>query len=970
MTTRRVTHIRISFISQVVEGAGTPEMQEFVFNEEEGQELHIVSDMEIFQNEESGKEVGRKFMLQVAHIKDKELVSRNQLVDRITLYLEERIKNRAGHDSQSIDKLAKKQSKFLRNRIHAGSAYAILSHRWEDEELKFGDLKHQDSDKVKKKKGFAHSSRDADAGPSMSTPMRHQSTGQMPNKKKKNKGGRKHKRPRRKSFAALPEEELEQAPRPTSSRDRDEFYLKGNTSDTSLDSEALLDHRDHQYPSRPRRSSVQLATSSPQVPQLVMNRPRTVPAQVDSDDDGYRENSPLLSTSARFGRESPRHYGSSDTRSKSDKPTRRSSTRSSKRRTLRPPTSSQGYNINYPPSVPGTPPLGPSNRGELSFGDVIRDDYARPSSRANSMTEVENDPLLERSTLEKRHTIAMGAEEDVCFPQEGLSELGDDEFLQAVDSHRRRHRRKKWPDLSVLDEWYRLEKEGLSETRIKKITEPQLVNGRLRPVHKGWYSAEEDAPYRFTYFNEEFQSTIHSQTISGLVQSDAGFKELFIPDPPLLSDTSDEEDEEPTTQISGSMRNSEGGLRSTTQPSLSNAPGQPDESVSPRHVPSGTAASSREQSSESARMAAKSPLPGVKSPPPETQNEPRYGERPVWWLDVLSPTEREMKYLSRAFGIHPLTAEDILLQEQREKVELFRHYYFVNYRTFDQDENSEKYLEPVNMYVVVFKEGVISFHFSQTPHPANVRRRVRQLKDYMILSADWISYAIIDDITDVYLPLIQNVEDEVDDIDDAILQLHSSDPDERRGSGNSNSNSNEKNNNASSSAAAAAEGDSSGDMLRRVGDCRKKVMRLYRLLGNKADVIKGFAKRCNERWEAAPRSEIGLYLGDIQDHIVTMTGNLGHYEAILARCHQNYIAQINIHMNRRSEQTADGLNKLTVLGTIVLPMNIITGLWGMNVWVPGQDHEGDLAWFFAITAGLILFGLSCYAVAKRVYRII
>jgi magnesium transporter len=67
-------------------------------------------------------------------------------------------------------------------------------------------------------------------------------------------------------------------------------------------------------------------------------------------------------------------------------------------------------------------------------------------------------------------------------------------------------------------------------------------------------------------------------------------------------------------------------------------------------------------------------------------------------------------------------------------------------------------------------------------------------------------------------------------------------------------------------------------MLRRVGDCRKKVMGLYRLLGNKADVIKGFAKRCNEQWEVAPRSEIGLYLGDIQDHIVTMTSNLSHYE--------------------------------------------------------------------------------------------
>lgn len=793
-----------------------------------------------------------------------------------------------------------------------------------------------------------------DAGPSVSS--RERSASQVIPKKKKNKGGRKSKRPRRKSFAALPEDEGD---RPTSSRQRDGFYLKGNTSDTSLDSEVLLDHRD-QYPPRPRRPSTQPA-ASPQNSQFLTGRLSTVFSQNDSDGTGNHEASPLLSGSARFDRESWRNYGSSDGRPKSDRLTRRTSSRSSRRRTLAPPTPSQNYNVNYPPSVPGSPPLGPSDGVELAFGDVMRDDYTHPISRSHSMDEAETDPLLDRSSQEKRHTIAMQAEEDVCFPQDGMSELGEYELNQAVDNRRRRHRRKKWPDLSVLEEWYRLEKGVHNEGQIKKITEPQLVNGRLRPVHKGWYSTEDDAPYRFTYFNEEFQSTIHSQTISGLVQPEASFKELFIPDPPILSDSSDDEDEEPTTQVSGSAKNGEGGFRSTArQTSLSANNGHSDTTLSPKHLPSGSAAPSREHSSEANPRPSKSPKPDMKSPtPPEAPNEPRYGERPVWWLDVLSPTEREMKYLSRAFGIHPLTAEDILLQEQREKVELFRHYYFVSYRSFDQDENSEKHLEPLNIYIVVFREGVISFHFSQTPHPANVRRRVRQLKDYMMLSADWISYAIIDDITDVYLPLIQNIEDEVDDIDDAIMQLHSSSdphvalPDKR-------GDSNEKN---------AAEGDSGADMLRRVGDARKKVMRLYRLLGNKADVIKGFAKRCNEHWEVAPRSEIGLYLGDIQDHIVTMTANLSHYEMILARCHQNYIAQINIRMNERSEQTADGLNKLTVLGTIVLPMNIITGLWGMNVWVPGQEYEGDLVWFFAITVALILFGISCYLVAKRVYRI-
>src|SRR5438046_9423709 len=98
-----------------------------------------------------------------------------------------------------------------------------------------------------------------------------------------------------------------------------------------------------------------------------------------------------------------------------------------------------------------------------------------------------------------------------------------------------------------------------------------------------------------------------------------------------------------------------------------------------------------------------------------------------------------------------------------------------------------------------------------TPHPANVRRRIRQLKDYLILSGDWISYAIIDDITDVFVPLIQSVEDEVDVIDDIILQLHSS-ADHIKD--------NREKETEMKSEVGACEG---GDMLRRVGDCRKKV---------------------------------------------------------------------------------------------------------------------------------------------------
>lgn len=63
------------------------------------------------------------------------------------------------------------------------------------------------------------------------------------------------------------------------------------------------------------------------------------------------------------------------------------------------------------------------------------------------------------------------------------------------------------------------------------------------------------------------------------------------------------------------------------------------------------------------------------------------------------------------FHVHPLTIEDISTEEQREKYEVFRHYYFVCFRTFDQDYNSGSYLQPASMYSVVFRDGIITVSY-------------------------------------------------------------------------------------------------------------------------------------------------------------------------------------------------------------------------------------------------------------------
>lgn len=461
-------------------------------------------------------------------------------------------------------------------------------------------------------------------------------------------------------------------------------------------------------------------------------------------------------------------------------------------------------------------------------------------------------------------------------------------------------------------------------TSILDVKTPLLPNQHSSKYGGGYGSGNAPSasgaarPYRFSFYSNALPSTIHARSLAEIPAEGQTFEELFV------GHQADD---------AGSSSTAGPDARAHFSPP-GTAPG------TGAHTPVGAQSRASQNGARPggiamSQMAAAGGLgEKIKGGMMRTEVD---AESNSWWLDVLCPTDQEMKVLSKVFGIHPLTTEDIQMEETREKIELFRNYYFVCFRSFEQDPYSPTYLEPLNMYIIVFREGTLSFHFRGTPHPQNVRRRIKQLKDYINVTSDWISYALIDDITDAFGPLIQNIEYEVDSIDELVLILKEAEQ---------------------------------SDMLRRIGTCRKKVMGLLRLMGNKADVVKGLSKRCNENWSVAPKSDIGLYLSDIQDHITTSTQNLTHYEKILSRSHSNYLAQISIEMTDANNEINNVLSKLTALGTILIPLNLITGLWGMNVHVPGQDVEEGYTWFFSIIgalAGIALIGAyaSYSLLAKR-----
>lgn len=111
-----------------------------------------------------------------------------------------------------------------------------------------------------------------------------------------------------------------------------------------------------------------------------------------------------------------------------------------------------------------------------------------------------------------------------------------------------------------------------------------------------------------------------------------------------------------------------------------------------------------------------------------------------------------MLTLRQVLHLHPLTLEDIVQQETREKLEAFPRlgYYFVVFRAVEARMNLERGVEMilgVTVYLVVFRDGICSvsvlmlgvvgvaltmrvqFHFEDiSEHTDRVRNRILQLE--------------------------------------------------------------------------------------------------------------------------------------------------------------------------------------------------------------------------------------------------
>ncbi|KAJ2784643.1 CorA metal ion transporter [Coemansia interrupta] len=309
--------------------------------------------------------------------------------------------------------------------------------------------------------------------------------------------------------------------------------------------------------------------------------------------------------------------------------------------------------------------------------------------------------------------------------------------------------------------------------------------------------------------------------------------------------------------------------------------------------------------------------------------------------------------------------------------------------------------EPAPFYIIILDSGVVTLHLGNLPHVRNTVGRLLMDEELVGLTPDYIAYLLLDDITDTLVPTTRLLELEVDAIDELVLILTRAEHDdvlkrigierrhalwlvrllhgkaevlraiERRiltGMGISKKLHGSQRGSRSVASCSSSSSCSSESLDSEPTSDRELLNSQLLTSDEEEGDLYGWSRRApkpSSNPGASPAglglpSEVTKYLADVHDHLIALTASVHHCERILARAHGNYLARINLELTHASNTTNQLATQMTVLAGIFLPLNLVAGIFGMNVKVPGRDRD-DLRDF-----GLILGAMAAFVVISLV----
>ena len=141
----------------------------------------------------------------------------------------------------------------------------------------------------------------------------------------------------------------------------------------------------------------------------------------------------------------------------------------------------------------------------------------------------------------------------------------------------------------------------------------------------------------------------------------------------------------------------------------------------------------------------------------------------LYWWDLFNLTNDETLILSEKFHFHPLAIEDCIADVHYPKVDYYESYLYLVMHGVDLDASKEEGFAPKELDVFLSKDYLVTYHEKESRSIVDVTRRVQQKVPLFEFGLDFVLYSIIDVMVVHYLPVLESIEDQLDDTEEHIF---------------------------------------------------------------------------------------------------------------------------------------------------------------------------------------------------------
>jgi magnesium transporter len=283
--------------------------------------------------------------------------------------------------------------------------------------------------------------------------------------------------------------------------------------------------------------------------------------------------------------------------------------------------------------------------------------------------------------------------------------------------------------------------------------------------------------------------------------------------------------------------------------------------------------------------------------------------RGLLWVDFIGEPPAQAEPILRGFGFHPLAIDDALQETHIPKIDDWGDYLYIVFNVMNYKQGNTTLEAEMEELDAFLGRNYVVTHHDQILSPveevwAACQRDVRHLKD----GADHLLYRIVDALVTSYMPIVEEIDEQIDRIEDQVFDRpHPS-------------------------------------TLERIFALKRLLLAMRRILLPQREVLNKLAR--DDYRVIDPKDRV--FFRDIYDHLVRLHDLNESLRDLVGGALDTYLSVVNNRMN-------EVMKTLTIITTLFMPITFVTGFFGMNFFEPVAHLIG---WtdrqVFQLTFGVIL----------------